>query len=133
MNAAVIMSGKIIQTACSMEKSPIARFYGELKRRKVLRVGAVYAVVSWVVVEIASVMFPELLLPDWSVRLVIALLGALLTASGYSEALANTAQPASALVAIRLCMGIIPAVLVLLGLVVMRRWPERSLHLQQQA
>ena len=57
-----------------MEKSPIARFYGELKRRKVLRVGAVYAVVSWVVVEIASVMFPELLLPDWSVRLVIALL-----------------------------------------------------------
>ncbi len=68
------MAGKIIQTVCSMEKSPIARFYGELKRRKVLRVGAVYAVVSWVVVEIASVMFPELLLPDWSVRLVIALL-----------------------------------------------------------
>ncbi len=57
-----------------MEKSPIVRFYGELKRRKVLRVGAVYAVVSWVVVEIASVMFPELLLPDWSVRLMIALL-----------------------------------------------------------
>ena len=68
------MAGKTIQAARSMGKSPITRFYSELKRRKVLRVGAVYAVVSWVVVEIASVMFPELLLPDWSVRLVIALL-----------------------------------------------------------
>jgi GPH family glycoside/pentoside/hexuronide:cation symporter len=31
-------------------------------------------------------------------------------------------------VAIRLCMGLIPAVLIVLGLVVMRRWPERGLH-----
>lgn len=63
---------------------------------------------------------------------VIALLGMVLSASGYDEALANTAQPTSALVAIRLCMGIIPAVLVVLGLVVTRRWPERGLHLQGQ-
>jgi GPH family glycoside/pentoside/hexuronide:cation symporter len=67
------------------------------------------------------------------ISLVIALLGALLTASGYSEALANSEQPASALVAIRLCMGIIPAVLVVLGLVVMRRWPEKGRHLLQHA
>jgi GPH family glycoside/pentoside/hexuronide:cation symporter len=26
-------------------------------------------------------------------------------------------------------MGLIPAVLVVLGLVIMRRWPERGLHL----
>lgn len=64
---------------------------------------------------------------------VIALLGMVLSASGYDEALANTAQPTSALVAIRLCMGIIPAVLVVLGLVVTRRWPERGLHLQGQS
>jgi adenylate cyclase len=57
-----------------MDKSPIIRFYRELKRRKVIRVAVAYAVVAWIVVEIASVMFPELLLPDWSVRLVIALL-----------------------------------------------------------
>ena len=66
------------------------------------------------------------------IRAVIALLGMVLSASGYDEALANTAQPTSALVAIRLCMGIIPAVLVVLGLVVTRRWPERGLHLQGQ-
>ena len=64
---------------------------------------------------------------------VIALLGVLLSASGYSEALAASAQPHSALVAIRLCMGLIPAVLVVLGLLVMRRWPDKGLHLQQTA
>mgnify|MGYP003337157633 CR=1 FL=1 len=60
------------------------------------------------------------------ISVVIALLGSLLTASGYNEALANAAQPASALLTIRLCMGLIPAVLVVLGLVVTRRWPERG-------
>ena len=63
------------------------------------------------------------------ISVVIALLGVLLTASGYNEALASSAQPASALVAIRLCMGIIPAVLVVLGLVVTRHWPEKGRHL----
>ena len=65
------------------------------------------------------------------ISVVIALLGTLLTASGYSEALATTAQPASALITIRLCMGLIPAVLVVLGLVVMRRWPRRGLVCQR--
>ena len=56
-----------------MAEGSLVRFYHELKRRKVIRVAIVYAVVAWLVVEIASVMFPELLLPEWSVRLVIAL------------------------------------------------------------
>jgi len=56
-----------------MAKSPITRFYQELKRRKVIRVAVVYVVVAWLIVEVASVMFPGLLLPDWSVRLVIGL------------------------------------------------------------
>jgi GPH family glycoside/pentoside/hexuronide:cation symporter len=42
-------------------------------------------------------------------------------------------QPDSALLAIRLCMGLIPATLIVLGLVVMRRWPERGLHLLRQS
>jgi GPH family glycoside/pentoside/hexuronide:cation symporter len=57
------------------------------------------------------------------ISVVIALLGVLLSASGYQESLAATAQPASALLTIRLCMGLIPAVLVVLGLLAMRRWP----------
>jgi adenylate cyclase len=56
-----------------MPQSPIIRFYRELKRRKVIRVAIVYTVVTWLIVEISSVMLPELLLPEWSVRLVIVL------------------------------------------------------------
>ena len=56
-----------------MAKSPISNFYQELKRRKVIRVAIVYVVVAWIIVEAASVMFPGLLLPEWSVRLVIGL------------------------------------------------------------
>lgn len=64
---------------------------------------------------------------------VIASLGALLSASGFEQSLAASAQPASALMAIRLCMGLIPAVLVVVGLVVMRRWPERGLPSRQES
>jgi adenylate cyclase len=56
-----------------MTDTPLARFYRELRRRKVIRVAIVYALVAWVLVEVASVVFPGLLLPDWTVRLVIAL------------------------------------------------------------
>lgn len=48
----------------------IERFYRELRRRKVIRVAAFYVVASWVAIEVASVIFPELF-PTWSVRLVI--------------------------------------------------------------
>ena len=65
---------------------------------------------------------------------VIALLGVVLSASGYSEALSAAQQPGSALLTIRFCMGLIPAVLIALGLVVMRRWPEKGqLQGRQQA
>ena len=48
-------------------------FLAELKRRRVIRVAIVYAVVGWVVVEVASTVLPPLNLPDWSVKLVIVL------------------------------------------------------------
>ena len=54
-----------------MTPERIERFYRELRRRKVIRVAAFYIVASWVMIEVASVIFPELLLPSWSVRLVI--------------------------------------------------------------
>lgn len=51
----------------------IRRFYRELVRRRVIRVAAVYVVVAWAMIEVGSVVFPELMLPDWSVRLLIML------------------------------------------------------------
>lgn len=56
-----------------MSANPIAKFWGELRRRKVIRVAVVYAIAAWAAVEVASVVFPSLLLPEWSPRLVVAL------------------------------------------------------------
>ena len=46
----------------------------ELKRRNVFRVAAAYAVVAWIVAQIANIFFPALHLPDWTVTFVIVLL-----------------------------------------------------------
>ena len=48
-------------------------FWQELKRRKVIRVAIVYLIGAWVAIEAASVIFPALLLPEWTTRLVVAL------------------------------------------------------------
>lgn len=47
--------------------------FRELRRRRVFRVAAIYAIVGWVVVEVAATTFPHLGLPAWAVTLVIAL------------------------------------------------------------
>jgi adenylate cyclase len=56
-----------------MAGTSISKFLKELQRRKVIRVAIVYAVVAWIIVEVASVLFPGLMLPEWTVRLVIGL------------------------------------------------------------
>ncbi|MGD2217932.1 MAG: tetratricopeptide repeat protein [Gemmatimonadales bacterium] len=53
--------------------SALNAFVGDLKRRRVFRATAVYAVVAWVVVEVSATTFPYLLLPEWTVTLVIVL------------------------------------------------------------
>ena len=49
----------------------------ELKRRKVFKVGAAYAVVAWLAVQGASIAFPAFEAPAWAMRVFIfvALLG----------------------------------------------------------
>ena len=48
--------------------------FHELKRRNVFRVAIVYAVVSWLLMQIGDVMFPALRLPDWTPTLLVAFL-----------------------------------------------------------
>ena len=74
------------------------------------------------------------------IGLTMSVFGSLLSLTGYisnqgdcSGALSFIEQPESALLAIRICMGAIPAALVVLGLVVMRGWPDRGAHLQASA
>jgi len=49
-------------------------FFAELKRRNVYKVAVAYAVVGWVVAQIATQIFPFLEIPNWIVRLVIVLI-----------------------------------------------------------
>jgi TolB-like protein/Flp pilus assembly protein TadD len=48
-------------------------FFGELKRRNVYKVAVAYAIVGWLLVQVATQVFPFLEIPNWVVRLVIAL------------------------------------------------------------
>jgi TolB-like protein/Tfp pilus assembly protein PilF len=49
-------------------------FFAELKRRNVYKVVAAYAVVGWVIAQVATQIFPFLEIPNWIVRLVIVLI-----------------------------------------------------------
>jgi TolB-like protein len=49
-------------------------FFAELKRRNVYKVAIAYAVVAWLLMQIATQVFPFLEIPNWAIRLVITLI-----------------------------------------------------------
>ncbi len=63
-----------------MTGSPKARrvnsknFFAELKRRNVYKVAVVYAIVGWLLIQVATQVFPFFEIPNWSVRLLVVLL-----------------------------------------------------------
>ncbi len=46
-------------------------FFAELKRRNVYKVAIAYAVVGWLLVQVATQVFPFFEIPNWAVRLVV--------------------------------------------------------------
>jgi len=57
-------------------------FFGELKRRNVYKVAVAYAVVGWLLIQVATQVFPFLEISNWAIRLVI-----FITALGFPIAL----------------------------------------------
>ena len=49
-------------------------FFAELKRRNVYKVAIAYGVVAWLLMQVASQIFPFFEIPSWAVRLVVPLL-----------------------------------------------------------
>jgi TolB-like protein/Tfp pilus assembly protein PilF len=47
------------------------KFFTELKRRNVYKVAVAYAVVGWLLIQVATQVFPFLEIPNWAIRLVI--------------------------------------------------------------
>ena len=50
------------------------KFFAELKRRNVYKVAVAYAVVAWLLMQIATQVFPFLEIPNWAIQLVIMLI-----------------------------------------------------------
>ncbi len=48
-------------------------FFAELKRRRVYNVAAAYVVVAWLLIQVATQVFPFFNIPNWVVRLVVLL------------------------------------------------------------
>ncbi len=46
----------------------LRKFLAELKRRNVYRVAIAYAVVAWLLMQIATQVFPFLEIPNWAIR-----------------------------------------------------------------
>ncbi|MDX1443319.1 MAG: hypothetical protein R3270_06015 [Gammaproteobacteria bacterium] len=46
-------------------------FFRELKQRNVVKVGAIYAVTAWLLIQVASIGFPEFGAPPWALRIFI--------------------------------------------------------------
>ncbi|MBA3386584.1 MAG: hypothetical protein H0T95_08205 [Chthoniobacterales bacterium] len=52
---------------------PSPNFFAELKRRNVYKIAASYAVVAWLVIQVATQVLPFFELPNWAVRVVVLL------------------------------------------------------------
>jgi hypothetical protein len=46
-------------------------FFAELKRRNVYKVAVAYAVISWLLIQAASILFPTFEAPAWVMKVVV--------------------------------------------------------------
>src|SRR5712691_8789801 len=52
----------------------LEKFFTELKRRNVYKVAVAYAVVAWLLIQVATQVFPFFEIPNWTVRFVVLLI-----------------------------------------------------------
>jgi serine/threonine-protein kinase len=52
----------------------IDNFFGELKRRNVYKVAVAYAVVAWLLIQAASILFPTFDAPPWVMKVLVAII-----------------------------------------------------------
>src|SRR6266567_438239 len=75
-NARAFQVKRIKVECCRDERFVKARrvnpknFLAELKRRNVYKVAVVYAIVAWLLMQVATQVFPFFEIPNWAVRLV---------------------------------------------------------------
>ncbi len=55
------------------KSSRLYRTLGELRRRHVIRVVGAYAVCAWLTLQVAAIIFPALMVPDWVLTVLVVL------------------------------------------------------------
>jgi TolB-like protein/Tfp pilus assembly protein PilF len=76
----IVSAGLSVIIRRDLEKSAARRavnprnFFAELKRRNVYKVAIAYGVVAWLLVQIATQVFPFFEIPNWTVRLIVLLI-----------------------------------------------------------
>jgi len=63
----------LYEEVMSDDDSRLTSWFSELRRRKVIRVVAVYLVAAWLLIQVADAVFEPMGLPAWSLKLVIVL------------------------------------------------------------
>jgi TolB-like protein len=63
-----------LKVPCGSKTMSERNFFAELKRRNVYKVAVAYGVVAWLLMQVASQIFPFFEIPNWVVRLVVLLL-----------------------------------------------------------
>src|SRR6266508_2299015 len=58
----------------SQQMSEKRSFFSELKRRNVYKVAVASAIVGWLLVQVATQVFPFFEIPNWAVRLIVLLI-----------------------------------------------------------
>src|SRR5213075_1141291 len=49
----------------------LQNFFAELKRRNVYKIAVAYAVVGWLLIQVATQVFPFFDIPNWAVRVIV--------------------------------------------------------------
>ena len=64
----------ILDRSSRLRTRPAMRdFVAELKRRKVIRVAIAYLAVSWLILQVGSMVIPAFNIPAWTLRLLVLL------------------------------------------------------------
>ena len=66
----VIIRSNLEKSAARQAMKP-RNFFSELKRRNVYKVAIAYGVVAWLLIQIATQVFPFFEVPNWGIRLIV--------------------------------------------------------------
>jgi len=54
----------------------VSSFFAELKRRNVYKVAVAYAVIAWLLIQAASILFPTFEAPAWVMKVFVVIVAA---------------------------------------------------------